>query len=582
MRSLRYMIYLLPLLFLAVFFFYPLAAIFNLSLRPEGTLRLDSLITVMTSRYYLGTLWFTLWQAALSTLLTLALALPGAYVFTRYSFRGKGLLLSLSTLPFVLPTVVVAAAFRALLWPNGVINEGLMSLLQLDQPPLEFQRTVTAILIAHVFFNYAIALRMITGYWANQSIRIEEAARVLGAHGWRLWLYVRLPILRPAITAAGVLVFIFTFTSFGVVLLLGGFEYATLEVEIYFQALYRSTSQLPLAAALSLVQIAVMFVMMLVYTRLQRRTTVDLQSAQRIARSAHTPGERTILGGNLLIMIGLLFTPLLALIWRSLDIGGAGSALRHYLNLIENRPVGRLQVTMADIIGVTPLEAIVNSLRYALLTTVIAMLLGLLTAYLLAGHRRGQGRLVRWLDPLFMLPLATSAVTLGFGYLISMDFDGVRQAINTVLGPAGVSIRGDWDLRSSWILIPAAHTLVAMPFVVRSVLPALRSIAPNITEAASVLGAPPWRNWLLVELPLISRGVIVGATFAFTVSMGEFGASTFVARPDTRTLPLAIEGLLGGAGTSGEAYAMSTILMLVCAASFIVIERMRTAGVGEF
>lgn len=566
--------YALPLVFLALFFFYPLIGIFNLSLRPEGVFQWERLLEVVRSGYYQRTLWFTVWQAALSTLLTIGFALPCAYVFVRYQFVGKSLLLSLATLPFVLPTVVVAAAFRALIWPNGLLNDALMRVFVLDSPPLQLQRTLTAILIAHVFYNFAVALRMITGYWANQSTRIEEAAQVLGASGWRLWWDVRLPILRPAITAAALLVFIFTFTSFGIVLILGGFQYATLEVEIYYQA--RDVFDLPVAAALSLVQIGVMFLMMWLYTRLQRNITVDLQSTGRISRRPRTRLEWLSVNAAVSFMCTLLFLPLFALVWRSLSFVPGRSPLHHYANLLENRPVGaRLPRTMQDIIGTAPLDVIQNSLTFALITTFIAVILGLLTAYLLA--RRGRG--TRWLDPVFMLPLATSAVTLGFGFIITMDFNGVRNTLNDILG---LSIRANWDLRANWVLIPTAHVLVALPFVVRSVLPALRSISPSIHEAAAVLGAPPLSRWLLVELPLISRGLIVGATFAFTISMGEFGASLFIARAGTTTLPIAIERLLGQPGTSGEAYALSSLLLLTCALSFVLIERLRVAGVGEF
>lgn len=552
LNSMRYGLLLVPLIFLGVFFFYPLGSIIILSLFPDGVFEPGGFIRLATSGYYRGTLWFTVWQATLSTLLTIGLALPGAYVFTRYRFPGKSLLMSLATLPFVLPTVVVAASFTALIGPRGVLNTALMDWFGLAAPPIRLERTLTIILIVHVFYNYAIALRMISGYWANQSARIEEAARVLGCTGWRLWWEVRLPVLRPAITAAAVLVFIFTFTSFGVILILGGPRYATLEVEIYRQAI--GLFNLPMAAALSLVQIGVMFLMMIVYTRLQTRSVVDLQSSRRVARPVRTLRERVFVTVNIALMALLLFAPLLALVLRSFTVGVEGFTLRYYEGLSLN-PRG-------SILFAPPAEAIGNSLRFAFATTLLAVSLGMVTSYLLA--MRGK-RLTRWLDPLFMLPLATSAVTLGFGFIVALD----RPPLN---------------LRTSIVLIPLAHTLVAMPFVVRSVLPALRSIAPSIQEAASVLGASPLQVWRLIDLPLISRGIIVGATFAFTVSMGEFGASLFIARPDTSTMPVVIYRLLGqpGAANYGQALAMSVLLMAVCAVSFVLIERLRTAGVGEF
>lgn len=538
---LRLALYGLPLAFLAVFFFYPLAAILNLSLSGENGLDLSGFWRIATSTYYRETVWFTVWQAALSTLLTVGLALPGAYVFVRFRFPGKSLLMALATLPFVLPTVVVAAAFGALAGPRGLLNTALMGLFNLENAPIELERTLTLVFIAHVFYNYAIALRMIAGYWSNQGQRAEEAARGMGISGWELWRRVRLPLLRPAILAAAALVFIFTFTSFGVVLILGGPRYATLEVEIYRQAL--NIFDLPMAAALSLVQIGAMFAMLLVYTRLQQRVAiVPVQDAEATARRPRSPGEWTFVAANLGFMTLLLFLPLIALVMRSFSDG-----FGNYLRLSEN-PRG-------SITFVPPLVAVGNSLLFAGITTLLAVMLGTMTAYLL-NQRRG-----RWLDPVFMLPLATSAATLGFGYLIALDW-----------------------LRSSLVAVPLAHTLVALPFVVRSVLPALRAIPPHLHEAARALGASPGEVWRKVDLPLIRRSLLVGATFAFSVSMGEFGASLFIARPETPTMPIVIFRLLGqpGATNYGQALALSVILMLVCGVSFVLIERVRLPGMGEF
>jgi thiamine transport system permease protein len=540
-----------PLVFLTVFFVYPLVSIFAVSLAPDGQLDLSGFTRLVTSDYYLNTLLFTLGQATLSTLLTLVLALPSAYVFSRFSFPGKSLFLSLATLPFVLPTLVVAAAFTALVGPRGLLNTWLMAQFSLDAPPIQLERTFTLILIVHVFYNYAVALRIITTYWMNQNPRIEQAARVLGAHGWRLWWEVRLPLLRPAILAAGALVFIFCFTSFGVVLLLGGPRYATLEVEIFRQA--RDLFNLPVAAALSLVQIVLMFELMWVYTRLQRRISGEIVAANAVAQPPRTLRERLTVGATLFFMALLLFTPLLALALLSFTLGSDGISLQNYTALDVN--------LRGSVLFVPPSEAIGNSLVFAIASTAIAVVLGVASAYLLTSNTRWS----RLLDAFFMLPLAASAVTLGFGFIIALDEPPL-------------------DLRGSVVLIPIAHALVAIPFVIRSVLPSLRALPPSVLEAASVLGASPWRRWRWVELPLISRALLVGATFAFTVSMGEFGASLFIARPDTPTLPIAIYRLLGQPGGSayGQALALSTILLVVAAVAFILIERLRTTDQGEF
>ena len=231
-----YVIYLLPLIFLALFYFYPLLAILDLGLRPDGWLDLSAFLRLFSTDYYIGTLLFTVYQAALSTALTLLLALPCAYVFSRYRFAGKSLLLSLATLPFVLPTVVVAMAFMSLIGKRGLVNDLLVTLFSLDYTPIQLERTLAIVIIAHVFYNFAIALRIMTSYWSSLGIAVEEAARVLGADEWSLWRDIRLPLIQPALLSAGALVFMFTFTSFGVVLILGGIRFATLEVQIYYQA----------------------------------------------------------------------------------------------------------------------------------------------------------------------------------------------------------------------------------------------------------------------------------------------------------------------------------------------------------
>jgi thiamine transport system permease protein len=323
---------------------------------------------------------------------------------------------------------------------------------------------------------------------------------------------------------------------------------------------------LPLAAALSIVQILFTFVLMWVYTRLQARLAVplDFRPRHQLQRRVTRWRDRFFVGGNLALMAGLLLWPLLALVERSLKLDGAFS-LRYYAELLVNR--------RGSILYVPPIEAVVNSLAFAAVAVVLAVGLGLVSATLLARpeRRRSTGPLGFWrgvpalVDPLLMLPLGTSAVTLGFGFIIALD----EPPLN---------------LRASWWLVPVAHTLVAFPFVVRTLLPAWRGLKPSLREAASTLGANPWRVWREVDLPIVGRALLVGAVFAFTISLGEFGATALIARPESPTMPVAIYRFLGqpGALNYGQALAMSTVLMLVCAVGMIAIERFRVGRIGEF
>jgi len=540
----------IPLAFLLLFFFYPLAGVLARSIQLHGLPALPSL-------GYLGRLlWFTFWQAAVSTLLTLALGLPGAHVFARYRFPCKSLLEALTTIPFVLPTLIVATAFLALIGPNGIVNTALDTVLGLSRPAINLQHTIWIVLLAHVFYNYSVVVRIVATFWASLDPSLEEAARALGAGRWQAWKEVTLPLLLPSVAAAALLTFLFCFTSFGVIMVLGGPRFATLEVEIYRQAVQQLN--LSRAALLSVIQLFITFVVMNAYTRLQRQIArpLDYRSQQTTQRRPVTRRSRLWVSGNVLLMVGLLVLPLLALLWRSFTLGGS-LTLRYYRALFQNP--GR------SVFYTAPPEAIRNSLLFAGLAVVFSLLLGILAAYLLAGRTDRTSRLLRWLDPILVLPLGASAVTLGFGYIVSFG----RSPLNWVASPA---------------LVPVAHTLIAFPFVLRSVLPALRGIRPALREAATVLGSPASRTWRAIDLPLLAPSIAVGAVFAFTISIGEFGATLLIARSEYATIPVVLYRYLAQPGLSnvGQALAMSTILMAICAIAFVAIARLRVGEVGGF
>ena len=545
--KLRYLLAAPPLIFLGVFYFYPLISIFVLSFTADGVWETGKLYKLVSTSYYLRVLWFTTWQAGLSTLLTLLLALPGAYVFSHYEFRGKALIQSLITVPFVLPTVVTAAAFRALLGPGGLVNTGLMAAFDMPRPPVNIDHTVWFFLLAHIFYNYTVVLRLVGGFWARLPRNLNEAARMLGASRRQVWFKVTLPLLMPAILAASLLIFIFCFTSFGVVLILGGPRLATVEVEIYRQAVH--LFNLPMAAVLSLVQILFTFGLMWLYTWFERRSAVSLiptMNRNETRPSARSRFDKWVIGGNTTFLVVLLGAPLMALLLSSL-LTGSGVGFTYYLGLFENKA--------QSILYVAPIKAMANSLGFALAATAIAMILGWCSAAFLAGRR---SRLTGFLDPVFMLPLSTSAVTLGFGFIIALD----EPPLN---------------LRTSLLLPAIAHAMVAFPFVIRSLLPAWRGIPQSLREAAAVLGASPLKVWQTVDWPILSRALVAGAIFAFAISMGEFGATVFVARPQTPTLPLAIYRYLThpGAMNYGQAMAMSCILMVTTAIGFVFLEKIR-------
>ncbi len=510
-------------------------------------------------------LGFTFYQATLSTLLTLCIGLPAAYLVARYRFRGKKLLMSLTAIPFVLPTVVVAAAFNALLGPSGWINYALMTIFDLSSPPIRVINSMGAILLAHIFYNTTIVLRMVGDYWSHIDPRVSQAAYTLGANKWQTLREVVLPLLTPSISAAALLVFIFNFTSFGVILILGGPRFATIEVEIYNQTI--GLFNLPIAATLSVIQLLCTLGFTILYTQISRRVTRPLNLRPVKYTQKHlTTWKSRIFAGLIVTFLSILFiAPIFALAVRSFI---------SFTPIRQGRTSSEITVTTAyyrelainrrdSLFFVPPINAISVSLGYAAITVLLAIALGLPAAWYLA---RGTNRTIsNILDPLIMLPLGTSAVTLGLGFIIALG----KPPLN---------------LRASPLLIPLAHTLVAFPFVVRSLVPSIQSIKPRIRQAAVVLGASPLDVFRRVDLPLVGRALIVAATFAFTISMGEFGATALIARPEYPTLPLMIYRLISQPGSLnyGQAMALSTILMLITTLGMLTIERFRIAEIGEF
>jgi thiamine transport system permease protein len=551
----RIWLWLAPAGFLILFFYFPLARILTVSFRSVNLADAWSEAAPIAGK----ALAFTFWQAGLSTLLTLLVGLPLAWFFAHYTFRGKSLLHALTAVPFMLPTVVVAAGFNALLGPRGWANLLLMELFSLERPPITFIGTLAAILVGHIFYNTTIVVRVVGSTWAQLDPRLEQAARVLGATPARAFRSVTLPLIRPAVFAAALLVFLFDFSSFGVILLLGGGNFRTLEVEIYLQS-FRLLN-LPVAALLSLVQLLATGLLLLLYSRAVARLTPPAGNrATGIAvRRPKGLAERLFAAAMVALIMLLFILPMAALPARSFvqlepARGERGTfepavTLENYRELFVNR--------QGSLFYIPPARAIAISLAYAAVTVVVAVALGFPAASALAR----PGLPERLLEPFLMLSLGASAVTLGLGYILAFG----RPPLAWLASP---------------LLIPMAHVTVALPLVLRTMQPALAAIPQRLRDAAASLGASPRRSWLAVDLPMVARAALAAGVFAFTVSLGEFGATAMLVRSEYPTMPIAIARFLSQPGglNYGQAMAMATILLAVCAGAILLIERIRVPG----
>ena len=529
---------LVPLAFLGVFFAWPVATLIARGFFPEGAFSLDAFQTVFATPRTWRVIGTTLAQAAAGTLVAVAVGVPGAWLLYRTRFPGRLIVRALVTVPFVLPSVVVGVAFKSL-----VISTGPLGGLGLDG-------SFAIIVASPVFFNYALVVRTVGALWSALDPRTAQAAATLGASPARVWWTVTLPALAPAIASAAALVFLFCASAYGVVMVLGGASYGTIETEIWF--LTSQLLDLRGAAALSIVQLVVVAACLMVSNHLQARQA----RAQRFATDAtHDAPWRWRRDGAATVVTAavvgiLLLLPMGALVERSLRTA-SGYGLDHYLAL-GTTGTGPLTVSVWAAAG--------NSLRTALAATALAVGLGLLVSLVVSRRPRSASgrRALGLLDAVFMLPLGVSAVTVGFGFLITLN-------------------RPPLDLRSSLILVPIAQAIVALPLVVRVLLPVLRAIDPRLRETAQVLGAGPWRVLADVDLALVTRGLGLAIGFAFATSLGEFGATSFLARPDQPTLPVMVFRLIGRPGleSQGMAMAAAVVLAVGCATVMGIAETMR-------
>ena len=511
----------------------PMVLLTLTAIAPEHVLDAGTFLGVIRDPANLELARFTLVQAEASTVLALMIGLPAAHVLAHVHFPGRRLVRALLMLPIVLPPLVVALGFRELLVATGREEAG-----------------VAPILLAHTCFAVAIVVRVVSGAWAHLDPRHEEAARMLGASRLHAFASITLPALMPALLSAAALVFAFAFTSFGVVLVLGG-DKDTIEMAVYRLALEPQSA--PVAATLGLVQLAVTIPVLVLYAGAQRRLTAR-------ARLTRTPGrplrqtswrERIVVLFVLVATCILVVAPVVAVIRGATMINGALTTT-YFDALIVPDAAGRL-----------PIGALRWSILIALGSAIPGTFVGAMLGIAVARTRRGRTAV---LGALFLLPLALPAVTIAFAYLITWQDEA----------PYGVP--------QAYAILLAAHAMIVAPFALRAVVGPARATDPHEREAATVLGASRGRAWRVIEAPIWRRAMLMGGALAFTMSLSETGATLLLARPEFTPIPVLIARALSEpkAQTLGPALALGTMLMGVAVVAFVIIERLRQRDVGEF
>ena len=489
-----------PWVFLGVFFVAPVVM----------TLAVFSDITVLqetiTNSFFVKIAWFSLWQALLSVVVTLAIGLPATWALSRVSFPGSQILRGILSAPFVMPAVVVASGVLAVLPADN--NTGLFPILW-----------------AHAMFNISVVLRIVGPRWELLDQRLERAAATLGAHPMHTFRYVVWPHIKNSTINAALLIFIYCFTSFGVIVIVGGFSRRTMEAEIFTQAIRLGDTST--ATALAVVQMA-MIGIVFALARARSGREIPASHIHRRQPLSSTTHNRWIVCGAVATAVAVVGVPLAATMWRSIYSRSTQSfTMAGWESLFDTRLPG---------MAYSATEVLTNSAMFALLAAMVCVPLSLATV--LSNNR--------FLFFVSSLPVVVSAATLGIGLIITFDVDPIA-----------------W--RSQWWLLPVVHAVIAFPLTTRTLHPAYIAIPPSLRHSATVLGASPLRAFISVEIPIMKSALWRATGLSMAVSLGEFGATSFLSRSGTTTMPIAIGQLMGTVGQAPQqaAFALSATFILV-------------------
>ena len=489
-----------PLLFVAVLFYWPISQIIGLGLSGPW-------FAALAEPTVASAIWFTIWQAVVSTMVCLGFGLPLAFVLYRRSFKGAKLLRAFLVIPFVLPSIVIAISLSGL--RDALANQ-----------------TILVILVAHLILNLSLVVRVVGSAWSTLGFDVEHAAMLDGASALQIFWRITLPSLRPAIVAAATLTFMFCVSSFAIVLVLGGGQVQSIET-LSFVSLTQFLD-LQTAAALSIVQTIITIAAFVASRRSEFVGAAEILEADENLPKLRKQ-ERALLAFALSTIVLLFVIPIGSVLLRAFFSSG-NISFANFVNLGTTGARGILDINVATAFG--------NSLRNAAIAATIAFVLGTLLAWLL------QRRIVALLELVFLLPLGISPVVLGFGYLVSFG-------------------DGPLPLRESWLVVPLVQSLIATPLVIRIASAAFATLGREPREAAANAGANAWQTFWLVEAPLVRQTLVAAFGFALLTSLGEFGSAALLSYGDQATLPVVLARLISRPGEQNYGMAMAASALLI-------------------
>ena len=532
----------LVFVFLSIIFYAPLLRLLTTAFTdPEGHFTLQYFTSIFTRKYNLRVISFTFKEAFLSAFVTLLLGLPGAYIVSHFNFKGKSLLLSLTTVPFVLPSLLVALGFILLFGANGFFNKILMAVLGL-KAPLNILYSFAGIIMVHAFYNFPVVVRIVGAQWEGISDKYTFAARSLGANPIQTFFRVTLPLILPSIISSFSIVFLFCFLSFAIILTIGGANFATLEVSIY--TYFTMFSDFKMGSALAIFQSA--FSLFVVYVYLKIGNLFNIGALQRSfteKENLSSSKPRLFLSIiYLIIVLILIIAPIfVVIIYAFLDPFTLAPTLENFNELFSGM--------YNFLLGTTPIRVFLNSILFALATIVVSNILSLIIGFNMKGNFKAKNVLLT----LLMLPLAISPITVALSYIISF-----QTPLNLLNSPFAILF---------------AHILASFPFALRTIMPVVETTSESYMYAARSLGLSGIKSFINVELNLIKPALIASSIFVFAVSLGEFGATFMLYRPEYTTMTVALYRFLSGRHY-GPASAVGGIFIVLNIIMFFIIDKL--------
>ena len=481
--------------------------------------------------------WFTFFQAACSTLAALFIGLPAAFFCGKRDFFGRKFLLSLSAVPFCVPSLIIALGYVTFLGINGGLNKFLMVVFGLEKPPLHILYSFLGLVIAHGFYNFPLIMKNVSESWEKIPCGQAESARLLGAGEFRIFKTVTFFQLLPSIASSCMLVFIYCFLSFVMVLLFGGIGNSTLEVEIYKAA--RAKLDFTLAGMLALVETGILCVVTIFYSILEENSSrskgisADRKNVRiKLAGNGNKKTEICVFCILLVLIFSFFLAPVLGIFYNAFTSSGTGGVF----TFASFRRV----LTMK---GFVP--AFVSTVKTAVCTGLLCTLLGFMYSIFLKFLEGKTGRIFSvLLKVLPMLPMSVSSVVVGIGITFMVK-------------------RG-----SFWHLV-FAQTFLFWPLAFRVIFSQLQKITRETVDSALLLSKNKLQVVVNVFLPLCKTGVITAFGFCFSSSAGDTTLPLVLAIPKFNTLSL-FTYRLAAAYKFNEACAAGSVLALICAGFFLL------------